>query len=94
MPDRFVTCHELVPAAELYCTDQPARITAELLLLYNSIKSFLYNEPPLPPPPYTSLITIDGSGSSSSKLIDAVDVPIAYPFVALFKSMFMVSVPS
>ena len=48
---------QLVPAAEAYCTDQPATETVTLLALYNSMKSFLYVAPELPPPPYTWLMT-------------------------------------
>ncbi|MCW0415634.1 hypothetical protein NB717_002372 [Xanthomonas sacchari] len=40
LPLSVVTC-QLLPAAEAYCTDQPARLTASLPLLCNSTKSLL-----------------------------------------------------
>src|SRR5258708_31013347 len=45
------------PEADAYWTDHPARLAGEALRLKSSMKSFLYLEPLLPPPPYTWLIT-------------------------------------
>jgi len=46
-----VVTDQLVPVDEVYCTDIPLRLTIVLDRLNNSIKSFWYGAPVLPPPP-------------------------------------------
>ena len=60
-----VTCHE-VPVELAYCTLHPATDTGEAVGLNNSIKSFLYVAPELPPPPYTCEITTDVSVAATA----------------------------
>src|SRR5689334_867802 len=51
VPLRLVLVVQLLPAAEGYCTDQPARSTGAVVLLTSSMKSRLNAAPELPPPP-------------------------------------------
>ncbi|MNU78176.1 hypothetical protein D3C71_677630 [compost metagenome] len=48
---------QVVPAAEAYCTLQLFTFTGLALRLKISMKSWVYNAPELPPPPYTWLMT-------------------------------------
>ena len=50
MPVSAVVVQEL-PVAEAYCTVQPVTFTDEVPKLNNSMKSFVYVAPELPPPP-------------------------------------------
>ena len=47
---RFVRC-QVVPAVDVYCTDQPDKLTDDALRLNSSMKSFLNVAPAFPPPP-------------------------------------------
>src|SRR5262249_30771235 len=51
-PERLVTCH-VVPAPEVYWTDQLPRSTVVLPRLNSSTKSFVYGAFALPPPAKT-----------------------------------------
>jgi hypothetical protein len=51
VPVKSVLFVQVTPAADAYCTDQPARLTALALLLYSSMKSLANEAPELPPPP-------------------------------------------
>ena len=46
-----MTVQAPVPPDEAYCTDQPARLTADVPRLKTSMKSFFSVAPALPPPP-------------------------------------------
>src|SRR5438270_11016838 len=70
VPVRLVTCH-VVPVAEEYCTDHPARLTGDALRLYSSTKSFLYVDPELPPPPYIWLTTTEVLPAASRDAAEA-----------------------
>ena len=57
VPARLVFCG-VVPVALRYCTVQPVTSMGALVGLYSSMKSLVYVALALPPPPYTSLITM------------------------------------
>src|SRR5215470_10379378 len=59
LPVRLVFDHD-EPVDDAYCTDQPVMVTVEAPRLNNSMKSFVYCAPVLPPPPYTWLTTMSG----------------------------------
>jgi hypothetical protein len=58
-----VVCH-VVPAADVYCTDQPVTGIVFALRLNSSMKSLRSVAPELPPPPYTWLMTTSPGGGA------------------------------
>src|ERR1700760_1186053 len=67
-PLSVVVCQLPVALPEWYCTDQPSTVTAAVLRLATSMKSFVRVAPELPPPPYTSLTTSADDGVADASL--------------------------
>ena len=57
-PPKNVSC-QLLLLMSRYCTVQPLKLTVLFPLLCNSMKSFLYWAPTVPPPPYTWLMATE-----------------------------------